>query len=129
MVVHYLIDSSIVSKYLDGLLSDKGFEFMDFVFEVESNISIITKIELLSWVTSDKSLYRQVEIFIEDSKVYSLTDEIVIKTIDLRRKYRLKTPDAIIGATALVHKLTVLTDNERDFQAIKNLKVINPNRL
>ncbi|MEI7584521.1 hypothetical protein [Runella sp.] len=58
MVTRYLIDTSIASKYLDGFLSEKGFDFMDSVFEVESNISIITKIELLSWVTEEKSLYR-----------------------------------------------------------------------
>lgn len=129
MVTRYLIDTSIASKYLDGFLSEKGFDFMDSVFEVESNISIITKIELLSWVTDAKSLYRQIEIFTEDSIIYSLSDEIASKTIELRRKYKLKTPDAIIAATALVHKLTLLTDNERDFKAIRGLRISNPNRL
>ncbi len=129
MVTRYLIDTSIASKYLDGFLSEKDFDFMDSVFEVESNISIITKIELLSWVTEEKSLYRQIEIFAEDSMIYPLSDEIASRTIELRRKYKLKTPDAIIAATALVHKLTLLTDNERDFKAIKGLSIVNPNRL
>lgn len=102
---------------------------MDSVFEVESNISIITKIELLSWVTKENSFYRQMEIFAEDSIVYPLSDEIASKTIELRRKYKLKTPDAIIAATALVYKLTILTDNERDFKAIRGLRISNPNRL
>ncbi|MFN8348130.1 MAG: type II toxin-antitoxin system VapC family toxin [Spirosomataceae bacterium] len=124
-----MIDTSIASKYLDGFLSEKGFDFMDSVFEVESNISIITKIELLSWVTKENSFYRQMEIFAEDSIVYPLSDEIASKTIELRRKYKLKTPDAIIAATALVYKLTILTDNERDFKAIRGLRISNPNRL
>ena len=81
MVTRYLIDTSIASKYMDGLLSEKGFEFMDSVFEVESNISIITKIELLSWVTEDKSMVQQVEIFVEDSTVYLLSEEIASKAI------------------------------------------------
>jgi predicted nucleic acid-binding protein len=129
MVTRYLIDTSIASKYMDGLLSEKGFEFMDSVFEVESNISIITKIELLSWVTEEKSLFQQVAIFVEDSTIYQLSEEIALKTIQLRRKYKLKTPDAIIAATAIIHKLTVLTDNERDFRALKGVKISNPNRL
>ncbi len=129
MVTYYLIDTSIASKYLDGFLSEKGFDFMDSVFELESNISIITKIELLSWVTEEKSLYQKIEIFAEDSIIYPLSDEIASRTIELRRKYKLKTPDAIIAATALVNKLTLLTDNERDFKAIKGLKISNPNRL
>ena len=129
MVTRYLIDTSIASKYMDGLLSEKGFEFMDSVFEVESNISIITKIELLSWVTEEKSLFQQVAIFVEDSTIYQLSEEIALKTIQLRRKYKLKTPDAIIAATAIIHKQTVLTDNERDFRALKGVKISNPNRL
>ncbi len=129
MVKRFLVDSSIISKYLNGLLPEKGYEFMDSIFEIESNISIITKIELLSWTTTDKMLYQQIEIFIEDSTIYSLSDEVAQKTIALRRKYRMKTPDAIIGATALIHQLTLLTDNERDFRAIKSLKVFNPTRL
>ncbi|WP_428654321.1 type II toxin-antitoxin system VapC family toxin [Runella sp.] len=129
MVNRYLIDSSIASKYLDGLLSEKGFEFMDSVFDLESNISIITKIELLSWVTEETNLYKQIEIFVEDSIVFPLSEDIVLRTIQLRRKYKLKTPDAIIAATALIHKLIVLTDNERDFRAIKGLKISNPHSL
>lgn len=86
----FLVDSSIVSKYLNGLLPEKGYELMDSIFEIESNISIITKIELLSWTTTDKMLYQQIEIFIEDSTIYSLSDEVAQKTIALRRKYRMK---------------------------------------
>jgi predicted nucleic acid-binding protein len=129
MVTRYLIDTSIASKYLDGFLSEKGFEFMDSVFVVESNISVITKIELLSWVTEEKDLYQKVVIFVEDSMVYPLSEEVASKTIELRRKYKLKTPDAIVAATAVCHKLTLLTDNERDFKAIKGLRIVNPNRL
>ena len=129
MVIPYLTDSSIVSKYINGNLPTQGLDFMDFVLEVESNISIISKIELLSWVTDEAKLYRKVEIFIEDSEVLLLTDDIVLKTIELRKRYKLKTPDAIIAATALIHKLTLLTDNERDFRNIKNLKIINPNTM
>lgn len=129
MVTRYLIDTSIASKYLNGFLSEKGFEFMDSVFVVESNISVITKIELLSWVTEEKDLYQKVVIFVEDSMVYPLSEEVASKTIELRRKYKLKTPDAIVAATAVCHKLTLLTDNERDFKAIKGLRIVNPNRL
>jgi len=38
----------------------------------------------------------------------------------------MKTPDAIIAATAMSHGLTLVTNNERDFTNIKGLNVINP---
>jgi len=41
-------------------------------------------------------------------------------------KPRIKLPDAIIAATALVHNLPLLTRNVADFQAITTLVVLNP---
>jgi len=66
---------------------------------------------------------------VEDSVVPELSEEIILETIRLRRKQKIKTPDAIITATALVYGRTVVTDNERDFDNIKGLKWINPTRL
>ncbi len=129
MVTRYLIDSSAVSKYLEERLPETGLAFMDAIFDVESNISVIAKIELLTWNPGENDLQEKVATFAEDSAVYELSDTIVDQTIQIRRKYRLKTPDAIIAATALVNNLTVVTDNERDFNNIKGLKWINPARL
>ena len=40
--------------------------------------------------------------------------------------YKIKLPDAIIAATALVHNLTLLTRNEKDFSKISNVEITNP---
>ncbi|KAB7727040.1 PIN domain-containing protein [Rudanella paleaurantiibacter] len=129
MVRRYLIDSSAVSKYLEGRFPEDGLAFMDSVFETESNISVITKIELLTWNPADANLEEKVAVFVEDSIVYNLSERIVVETIRLRRKHRLKTPDAIIAATALAYGFVVVTDNERDFDNIKSLKWLNPSRM
>ncbi len=46
------------------------------------------------------------------------------------RKYpqgkKIKTPDAIIAATALAYGYTIITNNEKDFKGITGLKIINP---
>ena len=39
---------------------------------------------------------------------------------------RLKLPDAIIAATALIHQLTLISRNDSDFNGIKNLRYVNP---
>ncbi|MCF8381671.1 MAG: PIN domain-containing protein [Bacteroidales bacterium] len=39
---------------------------------------------------------------------------------------KIKTPDAIIAATAMVHGCTLITNNEKDFNNIKGLKIANP---
>jgi len=47
-------------------------------------------------------------------------------TIDLRRKYKIKLPDAVIAATALYYDLILVTRNEKDFEGIKGLEIYNP---
>jgi predicted nucleic acid-binding protein len=129
MVTRYLIDSSAASKYLEARFSEAGLLFMDGIFDVESVISVIVKIELLTWVPDQSDLEEKVAIFVEDSTVIGLSAAIIDETVRLRRKYRLKTPDAIIAATALVYKCVIVTDNGKDFDNIKGLTWINPNRL
>jgi predicted nucleic acid-binding protein len=46
----------------------------------------------------------------------------------LRRKHKIKTPDAIIAATAIANKYILITSNKSDFSNIKNLKIIAPER-
>ncbi len=41
-------------------------------------------------------------------------------------KFFIKLPDAIIAATALVHGLTLITRNTKDFNRIEQLDVVNP---
>lgn len=43
-----------------------------------------------------------------------------------RQKYKIKTPDAIIGATALVHGFEILTNNVDDFKRL-DLKITTLN--
>ncbi len=73
MVTRYLIDSSIANKYLNGSLPEEGFIFLDTILEVECAISVITKIELLSWVTDNREQYHKVEIFVENSTILVTT--------------------------------------------------------
>ena len=64
--------------------------------------------------------------FIDDSLVIELEQAVKNKTADIRKQYKIKLPDAIIAATALVNNLTLLTRNTKDFENINGLKIINP---
>ena len=46
-------------------------------------------------------------------------------TIGIRKKKRIKLPDAIIAATAIANNLQLVTRNIDDFDAI-NVKILNP---
>lgn len=121
----YLIDSSSVAKYLQGIYTDEVNTFLDGVF-VESDffaISFITKIELLSYnpQTSNPEivLYKQkVQDFIDSVPMILVNNNIIKEAVRIRKTTRIKLPDAIIGATALDRNLTLISSNASDFDKV-----------
>lgn len=121
----YLIDTNVVIYYFNGLTDD---EDLHELLKKDFRISIITKIEFLGWSEFgvNRPLYNQAKAFIRHATVYDLTARVAEQTIQLRQQYRIKTPDAIIAATALLNRLTVVTHNTNDFKHLgaKTLSVI-----
>jgi len=124
----FLIDNNIISNYFSHQFSEKGMNYIAEVFDQRPIISVITEIEALSWISSNKMKEKIVKSFIEDSNFLTLTHEIVKECVKIRRSRKIKTPDAIIAATALVHNLTLIT-SDKGFNNISNLKIFNPNSL
>lgn len=123
----YLLDTNTVIYYLDAVLPEKSLDFLEEKLnEAGSNISIITKIELLGWQAPSIGATRQVEHFVRDSAILPLTDAVADKAIELKRKRKIKLPDAVIAATALVNDMTLVSRNDDDFQKISGLKYLNP---
>lgn len=86
-------------------------------------ISFITEIELLGFpgITNEqKAISKE---FIEDSVVIDLNDAIKRMTIDLRVKYNLKIPDAIIAASALYLNLPLISA-DKVFEKVSELQFI-----
>ena len=112
---HYLIDTNILIYYFNGLIADR---YIDRILEESFCISIISKIEFLSWskLYDDKRLASKADEFISYATIYHLSDEIADRTIEIRRRFKVKTPDAIIAATAMVHGFDILTNNVDDFR-------------
>ena len=101
---------------------------MDIALDATPNISIITEIELLCWKT-DIKMEQHIKNFIYDSIILGINPNIVAQCVLLRKNKKIKTPDAIIAATALVYDYTLITNNEKDFINIDNLKIINPYKI
>jgi hypothetical protein len=64
--------------------------------------------------------------FISDTRVFDLEQNIKLQTAEIRKKHKIKLPDAIIAATALDYNLTLLIWNVNDFKDIKGLNYVNP---
>jgi predicted nucleic acid-binding protein len=123
----YLIDTNVVSDYLSASFPAAGMALMDTAVDAVPNISIITQIELLCWNT-DETTTQNVKNFITDSIVLDTSSDVITQCVNIRKGKKIKTPDAIIAATALAHGYTLITNNEKDFANIKGLKIINPNK-
>ena len=121
----YLIDSNVLIDYLNGKLPDLGKVLLRQIVNDIPLLSVISKIEVLSYGDTNDGRKLLLD-FIENSNVFELSNEIVDATIDIRTQKKIKIPDAIIAATALVFDFTLLTRNTEDFKSIQGLKMVNP---
>lgn len=126
MAKRYLIDTAGVIKYLNEYFPYNGLVFIDNIIDHESLISFITKIELLVWNPSNPDDLKVYHSFVSGSSVIGINEEIIQETIQIRKNYNLKLPDAIIAATAISNDCTLISDNDKDFLKIPSLEYINP---
>ena|SRR3569833_1087053 len=119
----YLIDTNAVIDFFHGKLPNQARQLLS---GIEPIISIITRIELFSSVNISHAELQQLRRFVDIAIVNSVNLPVAIETIEIRKKYRIKLPDAIIAATAIIYDFTLITRNVSDFNKVENLKVINP---
>ncbi len=122
----YLLDTNTVIYFLNGSLPNAAMQFMDTVVDERCNISAITKIELLGFGFTSDAEQETMEDFVGGSAVIGIDDAIINAAIELRKTRKIKLPDCIIAATALVHGLTVISRNTSDFKNIDGLSCISP---
>lgn len=127
MGIKHLWDTNPAIYYLQQQFPPGAEKFIDDLLEKERPaISAITEIELLCWKAATEKDLAVLHNFISDALVIELEQPIKLKTAELRKAYKIKLPDAIIAATALVYNLTLLSRNTADFKDITDLKICNP---
>jgi predicted nucleic acid-binding protein len=118
----YLIDSNILIEFTGELLPDSVYSLLSTIIDSDFTISFINKIEVLAHSTAGEVWNN----FINQAVIILADDEIIEQTIKIRKKNKIKIPDALVAATAIVNDLILLTRNMEDFKKIENLKVENP---
>lgn len=118
----YILDTNAVISFLSGN--------REFAAQLETaeyiGISVVSYLEFLSFdglSEEDCLCFKQ---FCERIEVVELRhDDIRLteKALELRRKYRMKLPDAIIGATAISLNAFLIT-NDSHFHGIASLTVL-----
>jgi len=95
----------------------------------ERIISFVSEIELLSWSPDEPEDLKVYQFFVSNASIIGIDDSIIKKTIQIRKAHKLKLPDAIIAATALVNNLILLADNDKDFKRVTELQYLNPSSI
>jgi predicted nucleic acid-binding protein len=110
----YLIDTNIFILMFNNRLSEN-------IPQGEIACSIITEMELLSFPALTSAEETMIRNRLACITVYGINQAVKEETILLRRGHRLKLPDAIIAATAVVHN-AVLVSNDRVLQSAPGLR-------
>lgn len=74
-------------------------------------------------VSEEKKLRR---LILGQCIIAPLDGDIVEQSINIRQLEKIKTPDAIVAATAIENDAELWTRNVEDFEKIENLKIHNP---
>lgn len=115
--IDFLVDTNFLIHI--SLNSDLVTPFLDYSY----GISYISEIELLGGFSINKENKKNAQNLIDNCYILEMNTEVKEQTILLKQKYKLKLPDAIIAATAIIYKLPFLT-SDADFKNIKELNLI-----
>lgn len=121
----YLFDSNILIYHLRGSLNQRGSDLILEGLTGKGAYSIISKIELLGF-NQTLAEEQQARLFLSGLQELELTSDVAEQTIQLRKKHKIKLPDAAIAATALIYQLILITRNTSDFLRVAGLDIINP---
>lgn len=124
----YLVDSNVLIDYVAERFNKAQLKTLDLIFDEALRASVITKIEILGFNALPQEEVKMIE-FLNYADILSLNDNIVERTILLKKTIKMKTPDAIIASTALIHNFTLITNNTADFRRVEGLKIFNPYEL
>lgn len=86
-------------------------------------VSAISEIELLSYSALTKSQTKIIRSFLDECMISELSRPVREIAIEIRKKQKLKVPDAVIAATS-IHLDFPLITMDNDFEKVNNLNVI-----
>ena len=112
------LDSNILLYFLYG-----DNDVIEIIFDKDVVISFITELELLSFPKLSSDQENNIKELLKNCQLINLNEEIKSLTIELKRKYKLKLPDAIIAATAYYLNLPLITA-DKQFKQVEELEII-----
>ncbi len=110
-MVKALFDTNILIDYLNAEPQARA-EIQRYT---DKSISIVTWMEVMVGV--DPPVEPVTRAFLDDFELIGVDEKVAEHAVRLRRKSRIRLPDAIIWATAQVNSMILVTRNTKDFPA------------
>ena len=117
--IKFLLDTNMVIGLLKE--SDPAIALAEHTeLELEKTaVSQITRMELLGYPKITDEDERVIRAFLNECQILLLDEHIEAKAIQLRRSGGFKLPDAIVVASAMTHKLRLLTLDKGMLQGLQ----------
>lgn len=110
-----VLDTNIILYLLRG-----NIQIASMLDEMIFFVSILTEIELLGYTDITIEDKNQIREFLSECTIVSLDDHIKDLCINIKQSIKIKTPDAIVAATALSLQIPLITA-DKGFEKIQDL--------
>ena len=108
-MVGTLFDTNILIDYLNGIEQAKA----ELDRHADKAISLVTWMEVMVGVTPETEMV--IKGFLRGFVNLPIDEKVAAGAVALRRKHKIKLPDAIVWATAQADKRLLVTRNTKDF--------------
>jgi hypothetical protein len=115
--MHLLDSNTIIYLSKEIIKVDNLFEDGE-----EYGVSIITYMEVLGYDFESTKEKVFIEELLSYLNIFYIDEPIAMKVVQIKRKNKIKLPDAIICATAIINNATLVT-NDIKLENIKSLKI------
>ena len=117
MKIDFIADTNILIYIHEG--NKIVLPFLEYNF----GVSFISEIELLCYQGISKIEETKLKLLLNDCFQLEWNSNLKEQTIQLKRKYNIKLPDAIIASTSLVYEIPLVTA-DKGFLKIKELDLV-----
>lgn len=97
-----------------------------FIRENAPFVSAVSYVEVLGYPRLGDEERRHFEAFFASATILPISFAVLDEAVRLRQRRKMTLGDALMAGTALVHGLTLVTRNTRDFDGVAGLSLLNP---
>ena len=98
----------------------------EFIAHNLPSVSAISYVEVLGYHNLSSQDRTDLEEFFSLVPILPVTSSILDQAVTLRQIRKMSLGDSLIAATSLVHQLTIVTHNTKDFSWIAGIKLLDP---